>query len=227
MAVSQAEADRTQGFQVPDVIAKQLVRYLEDQIIFGELAPGERLVEEDIVARFNISRSPVREALRALEQEGLAERESRRGVWVSHLSLANLDEVYTCRVVLEGLATELAAKNRTDEDIDAIMAAIDALEAAHKAQDLRGFFQQNIVLSRCIHSAAANKTIKRLLGSIGKQSFRYRYLAYSKAPEMMLASVEGHREIAAAIERQNARHARTLMEDLIHRSWEVIRKAFM
>ena len=89
------------------------------------------------------------------------------------------------------------------------------------------FFQQNIVLSRCIHSAAANKTIKRLLGSIGKQSFRYRYLAYSKAPEMMLASVEGHREIAAAIERQNARHARTLMEDLIHRSWEVIRKAFM
>jgi len=227
MTLSQGGRDQPHGFQVPDVIAKQLVRFLEDQIIFGDLTPGERLVEEDIVARFSISRSPVREALRALEQEGLVARESRRGVWVSHMSLTDLDEVYSCRIVMEGLATELAAKNRTKEDMYGIMAAIDALALAHQSNDLRAFFQQNILLSQNIHSAAANKTLKRLLGSIGKQSFRYRFLAYSKAPEMMLASLEGHREIAVAIEKHNARHARILMEDLIQRSWEVIRKVFL
>ena len=227
MTLTQIADNQAHSFEVPDVIAKQLVRFLEDQIIFGDLTPGERLVEEDIVARFNISRSPVREALRALEQEGLVARASRRGVRVSHMSLTDLDEVYSCRIVMEGLATELAAKNRTNEDMHAIMAAIDSLALAHRNEDLRAFFQQNILLSQNIHSAAANKTLKRLLGSIGKQSFRYRFLAYSKAPEMMLASIEGHREIAIAIEKNNARHARILMEDLIQRSWEVIRKVFL
>ena len=227
MALTQIADDQASSFQIPDVIAKQLVRFLEDQIIFGDLAPGERLIEEDIVARFNISRSPVREALRALEQEGLVARASRRGVRVSHMSLNDLDEVYSCRIVMEGLATELAAKNRTEADMHAIKAAIESLTLAHRNKDLRAFFQQNILLSQNIHSAAANNTLKRLLGSIGKQSFRYRFLAYSKAPEMMLASIEGHREIALAIEKNNARHARILMEDLIQRSWEVIRKVFL
>lgn len=227
MTLTQIADDQARSFQVPDVIAKQLVCFLEDQIIFGDLTPGERLVEEDIVARFKISRSPVREALRALEQEGLVARASRRGVRVSHMSLTDLDEVYSCRIVMEGLATELAAKNRSNDDMQAIMAAIDSLALAHRNEDLRAFFQQNILLSQNIHSAAANKTLKRLLGSIGKQSFRYRFLAYSKAPEMMLASIEGHREIAFAIEKHNARHARILMEDLIQRSWEVIRKVFL
>ena len=70
------------GFRVPDIIAKDLARHIEEQIIFGELAPNTRLVEEEIVQRYNVSRSPVREVLRTLEQEGLAIRESRRGVWV-------------------------------------------------------------------------------------------------------------------------------------------------
>lgn len=213
-------------FAVPAVLSTHLVRYLEDKIIFGEIAPGERLIEDEIVQRYKISRSPVREALRALEQEGLAQRESRRGVWVSPLTLANLDEVYTCRVALEGLATELAARNRTDEHLRAIAHAIDELAAAYKAKDVRSFFRRNILLSERIHAATLNTTMQRILLSIGKQSLRYRYLAYSQAPEMMLASIEGHREILGAIKRQDATQARLLMEGLVQRSWDVIRQHF-
>jgi len=224
------EADRKDGaaseFRVPDIIAKDLARHLEDQIIFGELAPNTRLVEEEIVQRYNVSRSPVREALRALEQEGLATRESRRGVWVSPLGLEDLEEVYSCRIVLEGLATELAAQNHSDRDMIAIRSTYEALAATRANGDLREFFRHNLALSGHIHSAANNRTLKRLLGSIGKQSLRYRYLAYSHAPEMTIASVDGNREIINAIEKGNARHARILMEDLIQRSWTVIRKLF-
>ncbi len=214
------------AFRVPDIIAKDLARHIEDQIVFGELAPNTRLVEEEIVQRYNVSRSPVREALRALEEKGLAVRESRRGVWVSPLGLEDLEEVYSYRIVMEGLAAELAAQHRSDEDMAAIEDSYAALSATRDSDDMKQFFRANLALSKSIHSAAHNKTLKRLLASIGNQSLRYRYLAYSHAPEMMTASVEGNREIIAAIEKKNARHARILMEDLIQRSWTVIRQIF-
>ena len=148
------------GFRVPDIIAKDLARHIEDQIIFGELAPNTRLVEEEIVQRYNVSRSPVREALRTLEQEGLAIRESRRGVWVGPLGLQDLEEVYSCRIVMEGLATELAAQHRSEEDMDNINAAYAALAATNNSEDMRQFFRANLVLSNSIHSAAHNSTLK-------------------------------------------------------------------
>ena len=108
---------KSPSFAVPDVIAKELTRFLEDQIIFGNLLPGERLVEEDIVRRHDVSRSPVRESFRMLEQDGLVVRESRKGVWVSPIDLRDLDEVYICRLTLESLAAEVAATSRTNEQI--------------------------------------------------------------------------------------------------------------
>ncbi|MEZ5775221.1 MAG: GntR family transcriptional regulator [Hyphomicrobiaceae bacterium] len=210
-------------FRIPDVIAKELTRHLEDQIIFGELAPGARLLEEEIVQRFSVSRSPVREALHSLEREGLAVRRSRRGVWVSEIGLDDLDEVYTCRIVLEGLATELAAENRRTEDIAEIRAVLAHMTAIHKTADTREFFRANLRLSVAIHSAAHNDTLKRLLATIGKQAHRYRYLAYSRAREMMVASIEGHREVLGAIEAGKGRMARQCMEAMIERSWTAIR----
>jgi DNA-binding GntR family transcriptional regulator len=179
--VKPSDAEKKNGthseFRVPDIIAKDLARHIENQIIFGELPPNTRLVEEEVVQRHNVSRSPVREALRALEQEGLAIRESRRGVWVSPIGVEDMEEVYTCRIVLEGLATELAAQNHSDEDIASIKSAFEEMTATRQGGDLRDFFRANLALSEKIHTAANNKTLKRLLANIGKQSLRYRYLA--------------------------------------------------
>ena len=83
----------TGSFRVPAVIATELARHLEDQIVYGDLAPGARLIEEDLVRKHDVSRSPVRESFRLLEQDGLVTRESRRGVHVSPISRADLDEV--------------------------------------------------------------------------------------------------------------------------------------
>jgi len=210
-------------FRAPEVIAKELARYLEEQIIFGNFAPRTRLVEEDIVRQHKVSRSPVREALRMLEQEGLAIRESRRGVRVSPISVTDLDEVYACRLVLEGLAAETAAKNRTKQAVAAINAQLQDLEQALQRQDMSAFFRQNVRLSQAIYDASGSATLKRLLSSIGKQALRYRYIAYSRAPEMMQVSVAANRDIAQAIAHGRTRHARVLTEDVIQRSWQVIR----
>jgi DNA-binding GntR family transcriptional regulator len=216
----------TSTFRVPAVIATELAQHLEEQIVYGDLAPGARLIEEDLVRKHDVSRSPVRESFRLLEQDGLVARESRRGVRVSPISLADLNEVYTCRLALEALAAETAAAHRTDANIAALRRALADLEAAFRTHDPRQYFRCNVMLTDCIHAAAGNATLSRLLRSIGKQSLRYRYLAYRDAPEMLPISVEGNQQIIDAIVAQRARHARTLTEDLIQISWNKMKAVF-
>ena len=214
------------AFQIPDVLAKELARFLQDQIVYGDIAPGTRLIEEDVVRRYSVSRSPVREAFRFLEQDGLLVRDRRRGVRVGVLSVADLDEIYACRIPLEGLAAEAAAQHRTQAHLPALEAAMAGLQAAFGEANLREYFQQNVRLTDQILLASGNATLRRLLGTIGKQALRYRYLAYSRNPTMMQLSVETNRGIIDAILHQRGRMARMLTEDLIQQSWQVIRATF-
>jgi len=204
------------SFAVPEVIAKELTRFLEDQIIFGELLPGERLVEEEIVRRHDVSRSPVRESFRMLEQDGLVVRESRKGVRGSPIDLRDLDEVYTCRITLDGLAAEVAATCRTDEHIERMRAVIANLRVAHDSADLPRYFRENVRLTDEISVACGNATLKRLLKTISKQALRYRWLAYSRAPDMLSLSLEANQEIVDAIARGRGKHARMLTEDILN-----------
>ena len=214
------------AFQFPDVLAKELARFLQDKIVYGEFAPGTRLIEEDIVRRYNVSRSPVREAFRILEQDGLLVRDRRRGVRVGLLSVADLDEIYACRLPLEGLAAEEAARRRTDAHLPGLEAAMDGLQAAFRAANVGEYFEQNVRLTDRILLASGNATLRRLIGIIGKQALRYRFLAYSRTSAMMQLSVETNREIIDAIAHQRERTARMLTEDLIRQSWKGIRATF-
>ena len=83
-------------------IPEELASRLEDEIIFGAATAACRLTEDEVALRFGVSRSPVREALRLLERDGLVVREARKGIWVAPLSLKDFDEVYVCRIELEG-----------------------------------------------------------------------------------------------------------------------------
>ena len=213
-------------FRIPDVLAKELARSLHDQILYGDIAPGTRLIEEDIVRRYNVSRSPVREAFRLLEQDGLLVRDRRRGVRVGALSLTDLDEIYACRIPLEGLAAEEAARHRTDAHLPALEAAMTRLQETFGDGNVRAYFEQNVRLSDQILLASGNATLHRLIGTIGKQALRYRFLAYTRTPNMMQLSVEANREIIDAIVHQRGRTARVLTEELIQHSWRGIRTTF-
>ena len=213
-------------FQIPDVLAKELARFIQDKIVYGDIAPGARLVEEEVVRRYKVSRSPVREAFRFLEQDGLLVRDPRRGVRVGSLSVTDLDEIYACRIPLEGLAAEAAAQRRTDAHLPALEAAMKGLQDAFADADAREYFRQNVRLTDQILLASGNATLRRLLGTVGKQALRYRYLAYSRTANMMQLSVETNREIIDAIRQQDGRTARALTEDLIRQSWQGIRATF-
>jgi DNA-binding GntR family transcriptional regulator len=212
----------TIAFRLPDPIAKDLRRVLEDEIVFGQLLPDVRLLEDDVAKRYGVSRSPVREVLRLLEQDGLVVRQARRGIWVAPIGREDLDEVYSCRLALEGLAAEQAATARTEADINSLQMIFSEMEHERQGANIRSYFRCNLRFTDLIHAAAHNVTLHRLLGSIGKQAQRYRFLAYSRAPHLMDVSLAGNRDVLKAISHGDAERARQATSALIRRSWQSI-----
>ncbi len=198
------ELPLTEVFQIPTVIGHSLARTLADRIIYLDLQPGARLGEDEICQEYHVSRSPVREAFRALEADGLIVRSVRRGVRVTPMGRRDLREVYTCRVMLEGLAAREAATNATAEDLARLRSLIDAMMQALKRRQSRPFFDSNVAFTRAIHESSANATLIRIVAGIEKQALRYRYLAHSQTPEMREISFEGHKSVFEAVVRGDA-----------------------
>jgi DNA-binding GntR family transcriptional regulator len=205
---------------MPDLLAEAL----EAAIVFGEMAPGGRVIEEEIAARYDVSRSPVRDALRRLEADGLVVREEHKGARVTPVSRRDLDEVYRCRIELEGMAAEDAAFRWQAPTDQALRAALAAMREAHAARDIKAYFLANVAFTDEVHRACGNLTLMRLLKSIGKQALRYRYLAYRSSPRLMGMSVEGNREIAELVASRQGRKARRITAKLIEQSWQTIRE---
>lgn len=194
-------------------------RAVEEKIIYGELMPGSRLFEEELVEQFNISRSPIREALKILEHDGLVFIEPRRGARVAQLSITDLDEVYATRVALESLAAAQAADHCGEDEKEKLYEDLSGLENAFATELPQEFFKANVAITNSIHEISRNKTLARLLRSIAKQSFRYRYLAYSMEPDLMKISVGSNRTLVEAIVANDSLLARSVMESILRQSW--------
>src|SRR5882762_9944121 len=109
-------------------------------MIFGRLKSRERLTEEMVAERYGVSRSPVREALRLLERDGLVTREARRGIWVSPMSQRDFDEIYMCRIPLEGLVAKQAAEADEAAKKAEYRGLLADLKSAQLRNDAREFF---------------------------------------------------------------------------------------
>lgn len=206
-------------------IADNLVAILEEAIVFLDLAPNERLTEEEVAERYGVSRSPVRDALRALERDGLVLREARRGIWVTPMSLRDFDEVYSCRVALEAIAAEQAARSG-DAALKAQLAKVlEAMREARKAGDARLFFSHDVRGSELIYRIADNATLRRLLKGLEKQALRYRYHLYRRNPSVVDLSLDDTARVFQAISDGDAVAAFRMEHDLIHRIWQETREA--
>nr|WP_246736359.1 GntR family transcriptional regulator [Enterovirga sp. DB1703] len=213
------------SFALPTVIGAELARALSEEIITLRLEPASRLTEEEVCGRYGVSRSPVREAFKALEAEGLIVRSARRGVRVTPISRQDLDEVYTCRAALEGLAAAGAARS-ADRLIDAELSRlIDALDVAIRSRNAPEFFKHSVGFTSAIHRHCGNKTLRRMLEGIDKQARRYRYLAHTWTHEMLEVSLQNYREVSEAIALRNTSMAQRRATRMIRRAHAVIARA--
>jgi DNA-binding GntR family transcriptional regulator len=115
------------------VLADEVNDKLRRAIVSGEIAPGERLREDELAARMSVSRGPVREALVRLEQEGLVVLERHRGARVATLSREDHEHIYSVRQALEQVAVEYACHNGTEEDFDRLESILAEFSRASKA----------------------------------------------------------------------------------------------
>lgn len=121
------------SFPSPDTASRgaeaQAYRFLRDAICSGELQPGERLVTEDMAKRLQMSRMPVREAIRQLAAEGMVRIRPNRGAVVTQLNVDDMREIFEMRSALEGLAARLAAPKITDRDLKVLARQLEDMDA--------------------------------------------------------------------------------------------------
>lgn len=207
-------------FQQPRPLGVEIAQRLEAEIILLRREPGSRIGEEEVSERYGVSRSPVREALRALEADCLVERSLRRGVIVVPMSIENLDAICACRVPLESLA---AAGVATKADARVIASLREAIGRMEVAGDAEAAFWANAALTDILHAECGNPVLRRLLDSVNKQALRYRYYTYRESAESVAMSVGENRHLLGAIERRDASAARQITEDLVRKNWQFTR----
>ena len=146
---------------------------LRQSIIQGKLKPGERLLEIQLADQLGVSRTPVREALRRLELEGLVTMIPRHGARVAGITKRSLSEVLEVRKVLEVLAVELACGNITDEECEKL-AEIQKRMKEYTSEDLIAFAAADEEFHDVIHQASQNRRLVQILSSLREQMYRYR-----------------------------------------------------
>lgn len=174
-------------------------RSLREDIVDGRLAPGEQLTEMQLAARLNVSRTPVREALRRLEQDGLVER-AGRGMRVRRRSPEEILEIYEARVVLEAAVARGAAERRTSYDLILLREALERMVAVPRDAEPTAFAQANRDFHRIMWHAGHNRTLTDLLDRIAGFLGRYPSTTLTH-PGRWEEAIAEHGALLEAIER--------------------------
>jgi DNA-binding GntR family transcriptional regulator len=183
----------------------ELVARLRDMIVEGEIAPGAKLSEPTLCAHFNVSRTPLREAFKALAADGLIVLRPRRGAVVAQLNSKEVEEMFAVMGALEALSGELAAKHVTDREAT-IIGELHALMLRFYAQgDRHAYFALNQEIHERILAAARNTTLSAIYGSLAGRVRRARYLANLSHQRWSEAVAEHEAILAALTARDGAR----------------------
>lgn len=182
---------------------------LREAIIQGRLRPGERLMEIQLAEELGVSRTPVREAIRKLELEGLVLMIPRKGAYVSQISMKDIADVFEIRRALEGLAARLAAERATDEEIERLERALVKISEVAEADDLSGAVALDTDFHEELMAASHNPRLSQLVSNLREQIQRFRLTSLSHPGRVKLA-VEEHRKIVDAIAGRDAELAQNL-----------------
>jgi DNA-binding GntR family transcriptional regulator len=209
-----AKAASRQLMTLPEQIAERIFA----AIASGEYAPGERIREEALAEEFEVSRGPVREALRILEKDSVVRILPNRGAHVTQLSIKEVSDIFEIRRKLSGamiarLTVEEAALQATA--IDADIRALDAL--AQDPDRAAAYFETSFRLGRVLRDACNNERLREILASLARQTLRYTQLGLA-TPARRKESARNWRTMQKALKSGNVEAAADAVEKLIEDS---------
>ncbi len=206
----------------------ELVRIIQNEILGKRYAPGQRVKEEEISRKLGISRTPIREALVVLEQQGLVVQRPHRGTFVATFERKEIVDLLRVEAVLEGLAASLAATNRTDEQVRGLEELTrSTLSRLRKTFDPEEFYNYDRQFHYRMVECSGSPTVTRLVEVQFAQIYLCRYYTIT-APNRFLHSMNEHREIVECLKRSDVagseKAARSHLDSVIRDYTESIEK---
>ena len=188
---------------------------LRQAILTGEMEPGERLMEIQLANKLGVSRTPIREAIRKLELEGLVIMIPRKGAEVAHITVKDMRDVLEVRSALEELAATLACKNVTPEHIDELKTANRVFEAAIVSKDVVAIVNADVAFHNSIYSMTDNQRLIQLINSLSEQMYRYR-LEYVKDARIHSILISEHNDIIRQLADKDVEKAKIIVRQHVN-----------
>jgi DNA-binding GntR family transcriptional regulator len=196
----------------------ELASQLRDMLVRGELKAGSKVPEQALCTRFGVSRTPLREALKVLANEGLLILAPNRGAIVARISPEEVDELFPIMGAMEALAGEIACARATQEDIDAIQAMHDEMVEHYRAGDAVGYLKLNRSIHEAFFEIAGNRSLTQLYQTLLVRIHAVRFIA-QKSNKRWREAVEDHELMMAALKvRDGTRLAGVLRQHLHHKA---------
>jgi phosphonate utilization transcriptional regulator len=198
---------------------------IERLIMTGELPVGSRINESELSQRFNTSRGPIREALRALEEAGLVRNEKNRGVFVREIAFEEADEIYELREALEEIIGRRVALAIKPDAVERLRAMLDAMRSAAQAQDVEQYAQLNLQFHEILLDTAGSKKLTETYKRLVKELHLFRMRALDSGGGLRVSADE-HRDIVDAIASGNPDTAGRALRQHVAGSRARMHKAF-
>lgn len=182
---------------------QEVAERIQARIIGQQLAPGTRIDEQALAEEFGISRTPLREALKVLQAEGLVTLVPRRGCFVARLSDRDLDDIYATVALLEARCAAAIAANGKPEDLKRLQALHERLEQAAAAGDVKRYSEANVLVHEALLDLGGNRWQKRIVQNL-RRMLKLSHRLTIGFPGRLQQSIGEHREIMRAIAARDA-----------------------
>lgn len=197
---------------------------IREAIISGELKPGERLMEVQLAEKMGVSRTPVREAIRKLELEGLVEMIPRKGAHVAEVSVKDIMDVLEVRASMDGLATSLASQRITPDEVKELNHVLSQFVTNVEKENVSGTIKKDVEFHDVIYRASRNDKLLQISNSLREQVHRFRII-YLKGTGSTKDVIKEHEQIVEAIVTKDSQLAQKIAYDHIRKQEESIIKA--
>ena len=201
----------------------EVAETIREKIFAGVLAPGSFIDEVALSASLEISRTPLREALKVLTAEGLVRHEPRRGSFVSQVTEQDLDEIFPVIALLEGRCAYEAARNARDVELQALEVLHERLQKHAKAKRINDYYAVNFTIHEAIIALANNRWLAGVIGDLRKIAKLSR-LQQLHAPGRLEQSLSEHLAVFAALKARDADGADAAMRTHITRQRAALRE---
>ena len=179
---------------------------LREAILKGDLKPGERLMELQLASNLGVSRTPIREAIRMLEQEGLAVTTPRKGAEVAKMTLKDMEDVLEIRDALDELAVRIACQKITDEQLKQLEDVKELFEKNTQTNNVKNIAEADVSFHDVIYEATGNPKLVTLLNNLREQVYRYR-VEYIKDPKNYPTLIAEHEAILDSLKNRDVKNA--------------------